>query len=89
MCPTRVRRNAARRPGVAFGTASIPLMPPDARSTRDQLLALAERFDAEGRPTMAEAARRAAASPARPLAGRAPVWPGRPHPRTDDADARR
>ncbi|PAP78517.1 hypothetical protein [Rubrivirga marina] len=59
----------------------------DDRSAADRLLVIAERFAAQGRPAMAEAARRAAALSPRPSDSSAPGF--RIRPRTDDADARR
>ena len=48
---------------------------PDRPSVADRLIEMAEAFAAQGRPAMAEAARRAAVVPSPPLA-----WRARPRP---------
>ena len=55
----------------------------DRPSVADRLLEMAEAFAAQGRPAMAEAARRAAVRPSPPLA-----WRYRASPLADDLDAR-
>ena len=55
----------------------------DRPSVTDRLLEMAEAFAAQGRPAMAEAARRAAVRPSPPLA-----WRTRTVPLADDLDLR-
>ena len=55
----------------------------DRPSVTDRLLEMAETFAQQGRPAMAEAARRAAVRPSPPL-----PWRYRPAPLADDVDAR-
>ena len=55
----------------------------DRPSVTDRLLEMAETFAAQGRPAMAEAARRAAVRPSPPL-----PWRNRSVPLADDLDLR-
>ena len=55
----------------------------DRPSVTDRLLEMAEAFAEQGRPAMAEAARRAAVRPSPPL-----PWRSRVSPLADDLDAR-